>query len=386
MIRRLRTLAPAAFAAALAGGLVAASVWMLSCAPASSSARGAPRSPASEGSLDDALRARAADRSASSAEGSTLRSPRALIIDEEPWTYAGREGRVITTPHFRLHTTVTRSLLLERAPNFIEIALASYRTVLGELPEPGARLDTFLMGSRPQWESITRAVAGEQSETYLRIPRGGFALGGKGVYYDIGPRDTLSIAAHEGWHQYTQSTFKQPLPLWLEEGIAAYFEGFRWDRNDNTMPVFLPWSNPQRFDVLRKAHAEDRLIPLSRLLVSRPQDLIAHTDGRALTYYAQVWALAHFLHEGEGSKYRADLERLLQDAASGDMARVVSERVGPRAARRSIYRRIGDAVFRAYFTEDLDAAQAEYDRFVRTVTLPGTRGAMTAGESPLGDE
>ena len=37
------------------------------------------------------------------------------------------------------------------------------------------------MGSRPQWESITRAVAGEQSETYLRIPRGGFALGGKGV-------------------------------------------------------------------------------------------------------------------------------------------------------------------------------------------------------------
>jgi hypothetical protein len=266
---------------------------------------------------------------------------------------------VITTPHFRLHTTVTRSLLLERAPNFIEIALASYRTALGDLPEPGARLDTFLMNSRPQWESITRTVAGEQAETYLRIPRGGFALGGKGVYYDIGPRDTLSIAAHEGWHQYTQSTFKHPLPLWLEEGIAAYFEGFRWDRNDNTLPVFLPWSNPQRFDVLRKAHAEDRLIPLSRLLVSRPQDLIAHTDGRALTYYAQVWALAHFLREGEGAKYRAEP----RTAAAATPRRAISarrsrERVGERNARRQLYRRIGDAVFRAYFTEDLDAAQA----------------------------
>ena len=377
----------------LAVGITAALgvVWTVSCAstPArpstNTSTRNGQTSPTT-GSLDDVLRAREANRSASGDSASARRSPRDVIIDEEPWTSAGRTGRVVTTPHFRLHTTVTRRLLLERAPNFVEMALASYRTALGDLPEPGARLDTFLMNSRPQWESMTRAVAGDQAETYLRIPRGGFALGSKGVYYDIGPRDTLSIAAHEGWHQYTQSTFKQPLPLWLEEGIAAYFEGFRWDRTDNTLPIFLPWSNPQRFDVLRKAHAEDRLIPLSRLLVSRPQDLIEYTDGRALTYYAQVWALAHFLREGEGSKYRADLERLLQDAASGVMARVVSERVGPRAARRSIYRRIGDAVFRAYFTEDLDAAQAEYDRFVRTVTLPGTRGAMTAGESPLADD
>lgn len=338
----------------------------------------------SSGSLDDALRARE-DARASGPETPERRSPRALIISDEPWSYGGRSGRVITTPHFRLHTTVTRNLLLERAPNFIEIALASYRTSLGDLPEPGARLDTFLMNSRPQWESMTRTVAGAQSETYLRIPRGGFALGGKGVYYDIGPRDTLSIAAHEGWHQYTQSTFKQPLPLWLEEGIAAYYEGFRWDRTDNTLPVFLPWSNPQRFDDLRRAHAEGRLIPLTRLLVSRPQDLIEHTDGRALTYYAQVWALTHFLHEGENAKYRAELERLLQDAATGELGPTVTGRIGARAARRQIYRRVGDAVFKAYFTEDLDEAQAEYDRFVRTVTLPGTRGAMTAGESPLRD-
>ena len=368
---------------AVAAAALLGVVWSLSCA-ASPASRTPSRSPSTTGSLDDTLRARAdAERNAGSS--AALRAARGVVISDEPWSYAGRTGRVITTPHFRLHTTVTRSLLLERAPNFIEIALASYRSALGDLPEPGARLDTFLMNSRPQWESMTRTVAGNQAETYLRIPRGGFALRGKGVYYDIGPRDTLSIAAHEGWHQYTQSTFQQPLPLWLEEGIAAYYEGFRWDRSDNTLPIFLPWSNPQRFDTLRKAHAEDRLIPLSRLLVSRPQDLIQHTDGRALTYYAQAWALTHFLHEGENAKYRDDLARLLQDAATGDLGPTVTGRIGARAARRQIYRRIGDAVFKAYFNEDLDAAQAEYDRFVRTVTLPGTRGAMTAGESPLRD-
>lgn len=346
--------------------------------------RSAPTSGSSRGSLDTALRTRASDSDplASRATG----SPRAVIVSEEAWTYAGRTGRIITTPHFRIHTTVTRSLLLDRVPGFAELALASYRSALGPLPEPGARLDTFVMNTRQQWESMTRTIAGRQAETYLRIPRGGFALGGKGVYYDIGPRDTLSIAAHEGWHQYTQATFKQHLPLWLEEGIAVYFEGFRWDTRDRTLPVFLPWSNPQRFDTLRKAEAQDRLMPLATVLVSRPQDLIEHTDGRALTYYAQVWALTHFLHEGAGGRYREGFTQLLQDAAAGRVYGRVASELGNRPARSAFSRRVGDEVFRVYFNADIDGAQAEYTRFIQAATLPGTRQDMTAGRSPFSDE
>ncbi len=365
-------------------GVLALMLALAGCATTSPVATPATPSRTTTGSLDEALRARAEQRERERAD--TPSRPASVIVSEEDWTYAGQSGRVIVTPHFRIHTTLKRSLLLERTPDFVELALASYRSALGDLPEPGGRLDTFVMHSRAEWESITRSIAGEQAPTYLRIPRGGFALGGKGVYYDIGPRDTLSIAAHEGWHQYTQATFRHPLPLWLEEGIAAYFEGFRWDRADRTLPIFLPWSNPQRFDTLRDAVADDRLMPLGEILVSRPQDLLEHTDGRALVYYAQVWALAHFLHEGAGAKYREPLARLLLDAAEGRLFGELAQQIGQRNARRTLGRRVGDGVFRAYFNDDLDAAQREYEQFIRAATLPGTRGDMTAGRSPLIDE
>lgn len=313
-------------------------------------------------------------------------SPRDVIVEEESWTYAGREGRIITTPHFRLHTTLQSSLLLERFPRFTELALAAYRTSLGPLPEPGRRLETYIMHNRAQWESLTRSITGAQAATYLRIPRGGYAVAGKGVYYDIGPYDTLSIAAHEGWHQYTQATFKHPLPLWLEEGIAAYHEGFRWHPTDRTLPIFLPWSNPERFDTLREIVAQDQITPLDELLVSRPQDLIRQSDSRTLHYYAQVWALTHFLHEGAGAKYRDSLARLLLDAAEGRLLGVLEAGLGAREARRTLTSRIGDGVFRVYFNDDLSQARAEYERFIQAATLPGGRQNMTAGRSPLSSE
>ncbi len=358
------------------------SVLMPACSSSGSSARsaGATRASETRGSLDTVLSRRGAGGGAARAS-----SPRDVIVSEEDWTYAGRSGRIIITPHFRLHTTLGDSLLLERFPRFVEVALAAYRTELGGLPEPTRRLETYIMRTRAQWESLTRALTGPRAPVYLRIPRGGYAFDGKGVFFDIGPYDTLAIAGHEGWHQYTQSTFKQPLPLWLEEGIATYFEGFRWHPSDRTLPVFLPWSNPERFDMLRTLAADDRLMPLDELLVSRPQDLIRSADGRTLGYYAQVWALTLFLHEGAGAKYRSLLARLLADAAEGRLGQTLRDSLGTEAVRTAMSRRVGDAVFRVYFNSDIAAARQEYETFIHAVTLPGTRHNITAGRSPLID-
>jgi hypothetical protein len=38
---------------------------------------------------------------------------------------------------------------------------------------------------------------------------------------------------------------------------------------------------------------------------STPQELIARDANAALFYYAQVWALVHFLNEGEGGRSSA---------------------------------------------------------------------------------
>src|SRR5690606_28941593 len=129
------------------------------------------------------------------------------------------------------------------------------------------------------------------------------------------PYDTLAIAAHEGWHQYTQQTFKHQLPVWLEEGIATYMEGFR--RNDDGVLVFTPAANRERQETLRRAVRRGHLIPLNDLLTRTPQSFLGSSKETLLVYYAQVWALTNFLAEGENGRYRAALAEVLTDAAEG---------------------------------------------------------------------
>jgi hypothetical protein len=316
-------------------------------------------------------------------------APDTSIESTEPWSFNSTEGRLVRTAHYRLFTTQADTVLNARIPAFLESALASYRTSLtnggAPLPEPDLKLDTYILRSRPDWALLTRQMTGDQADIFLRITRGGFAFGGKALLFDIGSHDTAAIVAHEGWHQYTQRSFKRPLPVWLEEGIATLHEGHRFDGRGN--PEFHPWLNPERFDQLRRASAACRVKPLSVLLESAPQNLLtggtsSSTD--ALDYYAQVWALTLFLAEGgeSGPKYRAALATLLSDAASGRMEDHLARTLGLQSARGTLLTRRGPGVFIAYFG-DLNQTEAEYDHFVKRLVHPGSRGAIIAGRSPF---
>jgi hypothetical protein len=236
------------------------------------------------------------------------------------------------------------------------------------------------MDNRPQWERLTQRLMADQARELTRIQRGGYASRGIGVYYDLGLFDTCAIAAHEGWHQYTQRTFRDPLPVWLEEGIATYMEGHSWMQ---ATPVFRPWTNTERFDQLRRAVNAGTMISLGDLLEARPQDFVERVDDSLLTYYAQLWVLVHFLNEGEEGRYAGALRRVLQDAAAGSVRGRIAEKLGARAANQSMAMRSGAAVFDVYFSQDLAGASAAYEVFLRAAVRPGSRDAVVAGRSPV---
>lgn len=293
------------------------------------------------------------------------------LPDVEPWGFEGHSGLMIRTRWYRLFTTTSDPDLLGEMPSFLERALDRYTSEFGPLPRPPMKLDTFLLGDRSQWEVLTKQAMGQQAPVYLKIERGGFASGGRAMLWPIGPRDTLAIAAHEGWHQYTQRTFKEELPVWLEEGIGTYWEGLAPDPLEPSHYVLSPWANPERLEQLRKASEQGDLLPLSKLLEATPQDLIERGTDAALTYYAQVWVLAHFLKEGEGGKYASGLHSLLMNAAGGRLKTELASRFGVPAAERSISERRGAETFRAYFDEDMTRASAEYAAFISHVIQAG---------------
>ncbi len=331
-----------------------------------------------------------ADASASAGVLPPASSPRAVdpSFSRSAWTLPSEqgpaaEGWVLATDSYRIYTTAS-GRIADRLPGFLERALAHYTSTLLPLPMPSKPMDTYFLGTRGQWERVTQRLMGNDAGIYLRIDRGGYSARGRSVFYDIGPRDTFVIAAHESWHQYTQTVFAEALPLSLEEGIATYMEGYRWTGPERTEPEFLPWRNFERFGQLRDTVAGGQVLPVQELLLSSPQDLLGEQGSQAaLRYYAQVWALIHFLVEGEGGAYKPALLEMIRDAKDGRLSARVGQALGERAARSVRFGRRGVDVLGVYVGKPSSELDEAYQRFVRDIVKTGAGQRISAGQSPL---
>lgn len=357
-IRAISCLAGAVLAAALLGGC-------LGRPDLASAGTGVKQTSAGDGTLSAAV-----------FRGSEVRSL-------EPWSFNGAPGKIITTDHFTIYTTETSNAITDRVPKFLEVAMRHYTTAFGAgeaLQPPQGKMESFMMGNRQQWKEITLTMLGKQGAEMLNITAGGFAVGGRAFLFDIGIASTFFVAAHEGWHQYTQRTFAEPMPVFIEEGVATYMEGHRWDGAD---VQFLPWANLERFEQLRTASIGGRLMSIRELIETSPQRLIKEPGDAAVTYYAQLWSLLHFLNEGDGGVYRLPLQRLLRDAQAGKLSQTVAAQLTMNERGGMLARRQGNAVFRAYFDRDVDQFNQRYQTFVQQLVRTGARDWITQGRSPV---
>lgn len=310
-----------------------------------------------------------------------------FVADRQPWTFRGNPGFAYRTPNAIIRTTSTDRKILERLPPFVELSILHYQSDLVRLPHPAQTIETYFFANRSQWVMMTNTLLGERAAPYLAIERGGYSVNHIGVFFDLGPRDSFVISAHEGWHQYAHSTFAGPMPVWLDEGIACVVEGFRWDEQFPDHPRFMRWANTERFDQLRKAHSGQSLMPVHSLLTLRPQDLMAEgtrtgsTQPAALTYYAQVWALIHFLREGEHGLYQSAFDQLLLDCASGTL----TKRLSGQDLKLFNTRRTGAQTLLAYLPQGttLRTLDEQYQRFIAGIVSIGGRDRVVAGLSPL---
>jgi len=301
-----------------------------------------------------------------------------------PWQFGDQQGFLISSPNYRIYTTVEDERVLQQLPVFYERALEHYTSALANLPKPRVPLETFLFQTRSQWQVKTQEMLPDQATMFSNLGRGGFTTKGTSVLYYIDrwvdqrgyPRDTFAIAAHEGWHQYTQQTFKHQLPIWLEEGVATYMEGYRVNRDRNAEPEFHAAANFERRETLRDALRSGRLIPLDDILTRSPQSFLNESKETLLTYYAQVWAMIRFLAEGEDGRYKSALNDVLLDAAEGRLVgRMMNSQITAGIRRRSgPNRSVGPAVAQEYFNRDLSVLETQYRAFIDQIIASEGRG------------
>ena len=295
-----------------------------------------------------------------------------LPLEGQPWYFADHQGRMIKTEHYTIYTTVENNLYQHLLVRVLESTHQRMTAMVGrggaddsELSQP---MTCYVFGSRGQWETYTRARAGSNAPIYLQIASGGYSQEGVFAGYDIGQDPTLSVVAHEAWHQYSWYAFKDRLPAWLEEGMATQNEAFEWKGAEL---VFRPEKNYRRLESLRQAmrggESRGSMWHLPDLLSTHAGQVIRQPQTKIDAYYAELWSFVQFLEQSP--MYGPKLRTLLANARAGMLvASLDGSGVTPREIENfsEHWNAVAGPVYlQKYIEPDLDALEREYLQWVR---------------------
>jgi len=292
------------------------------------------------------------------------RTPTAGLTDSpcrvEPWRETGVSGRHFSTEHFDVYSTLPDTVCEAAIPKLLESAYQRFTATLS--PRREARLTTYVFGRRSEWSQFTRQRFPYRADVYERIRQGGFTEGSTSASFYVSRAQIAATLVHEAWHQYAAAQFEEPLPAWLNEGLACYHEAI--DLAGDT-PRFTPEHNTFRLAALSEAVRRNALLTIRELVDTNAGDVLARDDERfTQTYYAQAWALIVFLRHGAGGRYAADFDGLMRDVSEGAFrkrasAAALTERDGGATTE-------GSSAFVAYFDRPPSDLQREYfDHLVR---------------------
>ena len=288
----------------------------------------------------------------------------------EVWENKYGPGLKLTTTHYEIFTMLLEPLILRHIPRFIESAYEAYNNQLPEHIESKTKFTIYLFADRPQWEDFTGTFAGEQAEIFRRIKAGAYYHNGACVAYDIGYERTLSVLAHEGWHQFNGRHFKFRLPSWLDEGTAMLFESYG---TKNGTIYFEPGENSYRLDALKKTLTKNKMMPLKDLIATNPGDVLATDQTESvMAFYSQSYALVRFLCEAGYNKQPDIYHRMLTDGLRGNWPldeagkKIATDRNIPRDIQWNHI--VGLVLFKEYIGSDFDRIDKEYLAFCRQIT------------------
>lgn len=127
--------------------------------------------------------------------------------------------------------------------------------------------------------------------------------------------DTLTVLQHEGFHQFAYRYIGRDLPVWVNEGLAQYFE----DGIIVKKKMSLGLANARRVESMKTAIADDQTLPVRELLtISEEQwsQTLRADPAKASRLYDQSWSIVYFLVTAS-ERYRMAFERYLSSVSNG---------------------------------------------------------------------
>lgn len=121
----------------------------------------------------------------------------------------------------------------------------------------------------------------------------------------------LATIFHEYTHLILDANLKN-IPVWLHEGLAEYYETLKVE--DDGKKVII--GSPQSYHALLLR--EKPLIPLKEMFAVDHNSKAYNEGNRASIFYAESWALIHYMLQGENGKYAKLLPVFMGRLTEGD--------------------------------------------------------------------
>lgn len=119
-----------------------------------------------------------------------------------------------------------------------------------------------------------------------------------------------STLLHEYVHLLVKNTYRGA-PLWFKEGLAEYYSTAAMSDGNRRVTLGKPLKNRLQF-IRRRA-----LMPLPALFAVDVYSPDYHGREKSGVFYAQSWALVHYLLNGGGAERRAQLSHYLELLSGG---------------------------------------------------------------------
>ena len=268
--------------------------------------------------------------------------------------------RVLDSKHYRIHTDLEPAFAEELAMR-LDAMYEEYARRLSEFraAADGKTFEVYLFTHRVDYMRLTNH----------RFPNtGGVFMPGRNLlaaFLEGQGRDALRrTLQHEAFHQFAHTALSPQLPLWLNEGIAQYFEEGIWTGRD----FVIGQVPPRRVRQLQEDMKVKRLLPFRSFMGYTHEEWAGNLTKdaeRGATQYNQAWAMVHFLvHANNGREpYRPRLIELLRLIHQG---------------------KDSEEAFRLAFSDNIEGFQQRFVEFARTLA-PTPEAAMIERQEVLAD-
>ena len=203
---------------------------------------------------------------------------------------------IVDTPHYQFETDHDAKAAQLIASHQEALFLELYRRMSKTRPKTAIkRMQVRVFTTEGRY----RQAMGEKAEGSQGLYTGN-AIGGYAPPDDL--ERLLETLRHEGTHQFVRQFIGDNCPVWLNEGLASFFEYAQFEKGvlkTGQVPVMT-------LNRLKKAMDEGKLISMAEMLSMSYEGWSAAVRAktpRAYIQYPQAWSIVHFLEAGDGGKY-----------------------------------------------------------------------------------